>query len=163
MENLDWLEKTKKLRSEGSFEKTMEHLSKVLLERSHDPVVHLQIAWTHDSLGKETDAVSAYEKAIELGLQGEELKDALLGIGSTYRTIGEYQKSKEAFEKGLVAFPNFRPFRVFLSLTLYNLGEYSASMEILIKQLVETTSDQSIRDYERALLFYSDKLDEKYD
>lgn len=160
MENLDWLEKTKKLRTEGSFEKTMEHLQQVLTEQPNNAAVHLQIAWTHDALGKENDAVPSYEKAIDLGLQGEDLKDAFLGLGSTYRCLGEYQKSKNIFEKALVAFPKFRPFRVFLSLTLYNLGEHSKSMEFMIKELVETTSDTSIRDYERALLFYSDKLDE---
>lgn len=125
MKNPDWLEKTKQLRSAGSFEQTMAHLAEVLLERPIDPLVHLQIAWTHDSLGKEHDAFPAYEKAIALGLHGQELKDAFLGLGSTYRTIGEYQKSKEVFQKALDAFPDHRPFRVFLSLTLYNLGDHA--------------------------------------
>jgi tetratricopeptide (TPR) repeat protein len=162
MENLDWLEKTKKLRAEGSFEKTMEHLQQVLTERPDDATVHLQIAWTHDALGKESHAVPSYEKAIELGLQGQDLKDAYLGLGSTYRNVAEYQKSKDIFLKAAAAFPDFRPFRVFLSLTLYNLKEHSKSMEILLKELLETTSDASIRDYHKALLFYSDKLDETF-
>lgn len=162
MENLSWLDKVKILRAGGSFEKTMAHLSQVLQVQPNDPVVHLHIAWTHDALGKETDAIPAYEKAISLGLDGEDLKDAYLGLGSTYRTIGEYQKSKEIFQKALDTFPDYRPFRVFLSLTLYNLGEHSKSMELLLKELVTTTSDQSIRSYERALLFYSERLDEKF-
>ena len=163
MENQNWLEKTKELRSQGSFEATMAHLSEVLKEQPNNPEVYLQIAWTHDSLGKENDAVPAYEKSIELGLQGESLKDAFLGLGSTYRALGEYQKSKDIFQRALIAFPEFRPFKVFLSLTLYNLAEHSKAMELVIKELVETTSDESILDYKRALLFYSDKLDEKFD
>ncbi len=163
MENSNWLEKTKELRAQGSFENTMAHLSEVLRERPEDSEVHLQIAWTHDALGKENNAIPAYEKAIGIGLNGENLKDAFLGLGSTYRSIGEYQKSKDIFQKAIFSFPEFRPFRVFQSLTLYNLGEHSKSMELLLKELVETTSDASIRDYERALLFYSDKLDEKFD
>jgi Tfp pilus assembly protein PilF len=162
MENQSWLEKTKELRSQGSFEKTMAHLAEVLEQQPLSASVHLQIAWTHDALGKEHDAAPAYEKAIQLGLQGEELKDAYLGLGSTYRTIGEYEKSKDVFQKALATFPDYRPFKVFLSLTLYNLAEHSKSMEILIKELIETTSDESIRSYSKALMFYSDKLDEKF-
>jgi hypothetical protein len=33
-----------------------------------DSVVHYQIAWAHDALGKEAHAAPAYEKAISLGL-----------------------------------------------------------------------------------------------
>ena len=35
--------------------------------------------------------------------------------------------------------------------------------KFLIKELVATISDDSIKGYGRALLFYSDKLDQKFD
>lgn len=41
--------------------------------------------------------------------------------------------------------------------------EHAQSMELLLKELIQTTSDASIRSYERALLFYSDKLDDKFE
>lgn len=159
---MDWLEKVKAARAEGSFEKTMAILNEEVAKNPENSAVHLQIAWTHDALGKEHDAMPAYEKAISMGLQGQDLIDAYLGLGSTCRTVGEYSKSKEVFDKAIAAFPDFRPFRVFLSLTLYNLADHSKAMEILIKELVATTSDTSIKDYNGALLFYSDKLDQKF-
>jgi len=160
---MDWLEKVKAARAEGSFANAMEILRSEEARDTKSAIVQLQIAWTHDALGKEQDAIPAYEKAIALGLEGQNLIDAFLGLGSTYRTVGEYSKSKELFEKANLEFPEFRPFRVFLSLTLYNLGEHSKSIEILVKELVATSSDQSIQSYGRALLFYSDKLDQKFD
>lgn len=160
---MDWLEKVKAARAEGSFEKTMAILNEELAKNPENSAVHLQIAWTHDALGKEQDAMPAYENAISKGLQGPDLIDAYLGLGSTYRCVGEYSKSKQVFETAIAAFPDFRPFRVFLSLTLYNLADHSKAMEILIQELLATTSDASIKDYNRALLFYSDKLDEKFE
>ncbi|OFZ30111.1 MAG: hypothetical protein A2622_09675 [Bdellovibrionales bacterium RIFCSPHIGHO2_01_FULL_40_29] len=123
---MDLLEKVKAARAEGSFEKTMAILNEEVAKNPENSVVHLQVAWTHDALGKEHDAIPAYEKAISMGLQGQDLSDAYLGLGSTYRTIGEYTKSKDVFDKAA------------------------------------TTSDTSIKDYNGALLFYSDKLDQKF-
>lgn len=159
---MDWLEKVKAARAEGSFEKAMAILSDEKNKAPESASVYLQIAWTHDSLGKEHDAIPAYEKSIKLGLQGQDLIDAYLGLGSTYRTIGEYTKSKEIFEQAIATFPEVRPFKVFLSLTLYNLAEHSKAMEILLNELVATTSDESIKSYQGALLFYADKLDQKF-
>lgn len=160
--NMDWLKKVKAARAEGSFEKAMAVLNSEVAQDPENSAVHLQIAWTHDALGKEPDAIPAYEKAIKLGLHGQDLIDAYLGLGSTYRNVGEYTKSKEIFESAIIMFPDFRPFRVFLSFTLHNLADHTKAMELLIKELVATTSDESIKSYNGALLFYSDKLDEKF-
>jgi hypothetical protein len=62
----------------------------------------------------------------------------------------------------MAQFPGSRQFEVFLALTLYNLGEYASSMELLIKNLAETSEDDSIQRYRRALLFYADKLDQTW-
>ena len=142
---MDWQEKVKAARAEGSFEKTMAILHEEVAKNPEDSVLHLQVAWTHDALGKVHDAIPAYEKAISIGLQGQNLIDAYLGLGSACRTVGEHIKSKEVFEKAIVVFPDFKPFQIFLSLTLYNLTINSKDMEILIKELLATTSDTSIK------------------
>lgn len=163
MENLNWLEKTKELRSQGSFEKTIGHLEQVLKQQPNDPVVYYQIAWTHDALGKESEAAPAYEKAIELGLAGEDLEGAYLGLVSTYRCLGDYANSKRVFEKGIFLFPENGAMKIFYAMTLYNLKYHSRSMEILIKELVQSSNDPSIQKYRRALLNYSDKLDQTFE
>lgn len=45
-------------------------------------------------------------------------------------------------------------------MTLYNLKEHSKAMELLLKCLIDTTSDDEIISYKKAIKFYSDKLDE---
>ena len=56
---------------------------------SNNAQVNYQCAWSFDVLGEEAKAVPYYEKAISLGLEDENLEGALLGLGSTYRTLGE--------------------------------------------------------------------------
>ncbi|MEG0440597.1 MAG: tetratricopeptide repeat protein, partial [Solibacillus sp.] len=109
---------------------------------------------------EESKAVPFYEKAIKLELSSKELEGALLGLGSTYRTLGEYEKSKSIFLKGIESFPNNRAIQTFYSMTLYNLNEHSKAMELLLKCLSDTTTDDEILGYKKAIDFYSNKLDE---
>ncbi len=83
-----------------------------------------------------------------------------MGLGSTYRTLGEYEKSKSALLKGIELFSNNKAIQTFYAMTLYNLNEHSQAMELLLKCLIETTKDAEIISYKKAIDFYSDKLDE---
>lgn len=47
-------------------------------------------------------------------------------------------------------------------MTLYNLGEFSKAMEILLNSLIVTTKDEGIQKYSKAIKFYSDKLDQTW-
>jgi len=52
--------------------------------------------------------------------------------------------------------------KVFLAMTLYNLGEYHEAVSSLVKLIAETTADENILNYERAILFYADDLNQKW-
>lgn len=162
MENRAWIEKVGTLRATGSFADTMNYLEKVLFEFPEDPCVHYQIAWTHDALGKEVDAALSYENAIRLGLSDENLESALIGLGSTYRCLGDYQNSKRVLDIGITRFPENGALKVFRALTEYNLKNCRGSIEILLTELIRTSADTQIKKYARALTFYSDKLDEVF-
>src|SRR5215207_2607084 len=150
------------LRESGKHEEAREFLRELYSEFPNDSQVNLQYAWIHDLLGLEHDAIPFYESAIKFGLSGDDLQSALLGMGSTYRCIGEYQKAKETFLRALELFPQRNEFKVFLAMTCYNLKEHSKAMELLLTSLVETSKDEGILSYDRAIRFYSDKLDETW-
>ena len=44
----------------------------------------------------------------------------------------------------------------------YNIREYSKAMELLLNSLADTSSDEGILSYQRAIRFYSDKLDQTW-
>ncbi|MFO1444091.1 tetratricopeptide repeat protein [Bacillus sp. Bva_UNVM-123] len=148
------------LRSEGKLKESNELLLKLVAEHPDDAFIHYQCGWSYDVLGLESKAVSYYEAAISLGLSGKDLEGAILGLGSTYRTLGEYEKSKNVFIKGIKLFPNNRALQVFYSMTLYNLNDHKSAMALLLNCLIETTNDKEILSYKKAIHFYKDQLDQ---
>lgn len=155
------LEKVIQFRKENKPEKALDLLNELLKTYPENPDVNYQMAWTCDFMGKESDAVQYYEKAISNGLI-ENLSGAMLGLGSTYRCLGEYEKSLNLFDRAVREFPENRALKIFRALTLYNLGKAEESVSQLLLQLLDTTSDTSIKSYEKALRFYSDKLNETW-
>jgi tetratricopeptide (TPR) repeat protein len=127
------------------------------LHKSHPENVTITYlsAWARDANGAEEDAVVLYEAAIERGLGGEDLRSALLGLGSTYRHLGQIRKSYKALRRGIELFPDGTEFRAFLALTLYTAGRHKESVSLLLELLAETSNDQHLRRYQRALLHYA--------
>ncbi|UZJ81098.1 tetratricopeptide repeat protein [Fictibacillus sp. KU28468] len=154
------LYKAIELRKGGNHKESNKLLMKLVHEFPDDASINYQCAWSFDLLGEESKAVPFYENAIKLGLYSKDLEGALLGLGSTYRTLGEYEKSKSTFLKGIESFPNNKAIQIFYSMTLYNLNEHSKAMELLLKCLTDTTTDDEILGYKKAIDFYSNKLDE---
>jgi hypothetical protein len=44
----------------------------------------------------------------------------------------------------------------------YNVREHAKAMELLLKGLADTSSDEGILRYRRAIRFYSEKLDQTW-
>lgn len=153
------LELAIKLRKEGKLEESNKLLMKLVDMYPDNPIINYHCAVSLDVMGLEKDAIQYYEKAIEIGLPDEEMQGAYLGLGSTFRTLGQYEKSKNIFEEGLEKFPENRGMKVFYAMTLYNLGKHLKAMEILLLCLAETSSDENINKYKKAIKFYADKLD----
>jgi tetratricopeptide (TPR) repeat protein len=156
------LDKALALRKNGNHTESNELLSELVKEFPDDALYNYQCAWSFDILGEEEKAVPFYENAIKIGLPSKDMEGAILGLGSTYRALGEYEKSKDIFLKGMELFPDNHVIKVFYSMTLYNLKEHSKAMELLLKCLINTTNDNEILSYKKALHFYSDKLDQTW-
>ena len=139
--NEEQLVKALELRKEDKKKESNNILIKMVEEHPDNAIINYQCAWSFDVLGEESKAVPFYEKAIKQGLSGKDLEGAILGLGSTYRTLGEYGKSEKVFLEGIELFPNNRAIQVFYSMTLYNLSEHKKAMEFLLKCLIDTTTD----------------------
>lgn len=157
------LDRAIKLREEKRFAEAKSILMGLTEEFPEDPSILYHCAWSFDVLGQEARAVPYYERAIQSGLSGKELEGAYLGLGSTYRTLGEYGKSQEVLLNGIKLFPANKALQTFYAMTLYNLKEHQKAMELLLKCLAETSENEDISAYSRAIGFYSDKLDEVWE
>ena len=71
---------------------------------------HYEIASQFDSEGKEEEALehylSAFQKLDELDI--EDQKGLVLGLGSTYRWLGNLKKSEEVLNFGITRFPSIK-------------------------------------------------------
>ncbi len=143
---------------------TLEQARTLLLELSaaypDDAEITFQTAVVHDNLGLEHESIPYYLRALDQGLSGPDLERALLGLGSTYRGLGEYQKAEETLRRGVREFPHNRALQTFLAMTLYNSQQYKEAMEIVLVNLLETTSDEKLQYFKRGLMYYATHLDE---
>ncbi len=156
---MNQLNKAIELREAGKAEEAKTILIKLVSDNPTDAQINYQCAWCHDVLGLENEAIPYYEKAIALGLPHEDSKEAYIGLGSTYRTVGEYAKSESILTEGVKLYDD-NALKVFLAMTKYNLGKHAEAMEILLKLLSASSTDESIKKYKKAIGFYSDKLDQ---
>ncbi|MFB7861181.1 tetratricopeptide repeat protein [Streptomyces sp. NPDC056069] len=151
------------LREAGRRDEARDRLVALAARLPDDAEVAYQTAWAHDVLGLEAEAVPYYERALAAGpapggLSAEDRRGALLGLGSTYRTLGRYAEAVTTLSRGTDEFPEDGALRAFLAMALYNTGEHHDAVRLLIRLLVETSDDRYVRQYREALSFYAEDL-----
>ncbi|HAS8545511.1 TPA: tetratricopeptide repeat protein [Vibrio vulnificus] len=147
------------LRKAGQYDQSRAQLTTLLQDAHYKALAHLHIAWSYDNQGLESQAVPHYLAAIQGNLTGDDRFEALFGLASTLRSLGDYQDALNWFEKTLQEFPERREVMPFYAICLYNLGKHHQSTALLLNLLVETTQSQAILGYQRAIALYAEDLD----
>ncbi|ENY71916.1 hypothetical protein G114_10925 [Aeromonas diversa CDC 2478-85] len=147
------------LRQAGHYEASRALLTPLLARAELAARAHLHIAWSYDNQGAEQEAVPHYRQALDGALSPTERLDALLGLASTLRTLGDYASARQYFEQARHEFPKAREIDPFYAMCLYNLGQHKEAVSLLLRLLVSTTNDETIRAYRRAIELYADDLD----
>jgi tetratricopeptide (TPR) repeat protein len=142
----------------------LEEARTVLLELHAAHPDHAEITYqtgvVHDNLGLGAEAIPFYTQALAQGLSGPDLERCLLGLGSTYRALGKHRQAEKTLRRGVREFPNNRALQIFLAMALYNTQQYKEAMELVLTNLLETTSDEKLQYFKRGLLYYALHLDE---
>jgi len=155
-------ERAATLRAEGRGEEARAVLLELRAAFPDDAQVTLETAYVHDSLGYEEDAVRHYEAALAGELGDDERRGALLGLGSTFRALGRDTDSDRTLREGIERYPDDNALRAFHALTSYSLGRHADAVRSLVEVLLETTADERVTRYRRALLAYADDLDRSW-
>ncbi len=156
------LDKAIVLRSTGDYAAAEVIMNELHHAHPTDALVNYHFAWLCDVQGKEAQAVPYYETAIANGLSDEALRGALLGLGSTYRTLGMYQQSVATLKQGIDRFPDAKEFPIFLAMALYNIGDYKQAVSDLLKLLLTVSDHPTIQRYQAAITLYADDLDKTW-
>lgn len=149
-----------RLRETGRREEAREQLLALRDRFPEDARIAYQTAWVHDGLGLEAEAVPHYADALAgTGLSEEERRGALLGLGSTYRTLGRYPEAVATLSEATVEFPDDNALKTFLAMALYNEGCAHDGMRLLLTVLAATSTDPGIAGYRPAIEHYALDLD----
>ncbi len=126
------------------------------------PLVNYHLAWTVDRMGLETDAAPYYERAIAAGLDGDDLRGALLGLGSTYRVIDRDADAVRTLAVGVERFPDDGAMRSFYALALHSAGEHTRATQEFLRIILASSADPQIARYRKALTEYMEHPDERW-
>ncbi|WP_338693976.1 tetratricopeptide repeat protein [Streptomyces sp. Q6] len=149
-----------RLRETGHREEARERLLALRTRFPDDARVAYQTAWVHDTLGLEAAAVPHYVAALAgTELSEDDRRGALLGLGSTYRTLGRFAEAVATLSDATVEFPDDNALRTFLAMALYNAGRAHDGMRLLLSVLAETSADPDIVGYRAAIEHYAKDLD----
>ncbi|HAA6419920.1 TPA_asm: hypothetical protein GGB89_09990 [Listeria monocytogenes] len=143
----------------GDYETARKQALTELENNPESAELHYFAAWAHDALGKEDAAIPFYEKALQLGLPTDSRKEAYIGLGSTYRITGHPEKASLLFETALQEFPDNNALRTFSVMAKYNQGLEKEALQEVLMLLTQTTSDENILSYKKAIQFYAQDLD----
>lgn len=88
---------------------TIAYFEELLEEHPDHPVITYEVAGAYDTAGDEAKAKALYERALELGLDGEPLRRCLCQYGSTLRWLGEFDASLTVLTRARAQFPNRSP------------------------------------------------------
>ncbi len=159
----DQLQAAVQLRREGQGEEARLRMLELLAEFGESAKLLYELASTHDNLGLEREAVPYYVRSLETGLGEPDRAEALLGLGSTYRTLGEYEQAEQVLRAAVAEYPEHRELHVFLAMALHNRGKHAEAMALLLKEIADHSSHIGVQSYQRAISFYADRLDEVWE
>lgn len=148
-----------RLRERGHADRALPRLLELAAEHPDDAQIAYQTAWAHDVLGLEAGAVPFYERSVAGSrLAANDLRDALLGLGSTYRVLGRYADAEKILRRGTEEFPDDAALRAFLAMALYNTGHHHEATTTLLTVLARTTGDTRVHRYRPAIEHYARNL-----
>jgi len=163
MDLLTEIENARALRRADELEKSQEQLLSLLESYPDNPLVLFEVGGSYDVMGDEEMAIPFYRRAIESGLEGKDLQECLICLGSTLRVVGNYEEAIDMLEQAVEEFPERNSGRAFLALAYLSNGETNLAVSTLLGLLLETTNDEDILSYADALDYYKDNLEDDLD
>jgi len=116
---------------------TIDYFEQLLAEHPGHPVLTFEVAGAYDTAGHGARAKVMYERALELGIDGDPLRRCLCQYGSTLRWLGELDASLAILQRARARFPESESVRVFYALTLNDLDRADEAVGLLVGVLAE--------------------------
>lgn len=154
------IQKARQLRQDDDLEASQELLLELLKAHPKNAIVLYEVGGAYDVLGEEKEAIPYYKKAIQAGLDGDDLLECYICMGICQRNIGEFDTAVKTLNHATNKFPDRNSTKAFLALAHFSNAQEDEAVRILLDLLLETTTDDDILAYADTLDFYKDNLDE---
>jgi thioredoxin-like negative regulator of GroEL len=130
---------------------TIAYFEDLLSRHPGHPVLVFEVAGAYDAAGQEEKARAMYERALDLGLEGDTLRKCLCQYGSTLRWLGRFEESVAVLERARSEFPTSEAVRVFLALTHHEAGAADAAVAELLTVVTDHAEATDLGGYARGL------------
>lgn len=157
------LQQARMLRQDDDLEGSQELLLKLLKAHPNNATVLYEVGGAYDVLGEEKEAIPYYKKAIQAGLDGDDLLECYICMGICQRNIGDFETAVQTLNHAVNKYPTRNSAKAFLALARFSNAQEDEAVRILLELLLETTNDEDILAYADTLDFYKDNLDEVWD
>lgn len=124
-------------RNRADMAPTIQYFAGLLDAHPDHPVLVYELAGAYDTAGQEAVAREHYERALQLGLEGDVLRRCLCQYGSTLRWLGELDASREVLERARSAFPESDAVRVFSALTRLEAADADGAVAELLTVITD--------------------------
>jgi tetratricopeptide (TPR) repeat protein len=139
-------------------EPTVGYFRDLLAEHPADGRALLEYAGALDFSGREAEAAPVYEQAFSAGLDGDDLRRALIQYGSTLRNLGRFDEAVSALRRADEQFPGHDSVAVFLALALTSAGRCQEAVARLINLALDRGGGEDLGQYQWALRQYAAEL-----
>ena len=142
----------------GQTEGTLAQIEALDTRHPNIAEIAFQRAWTLESLGRETEALPHYQRAIALGLAPHEQSAALIGLATCQRAAGRPDAAAATLESGRTQFPDQPEFDAYLALVRHDQGRHAEALQLAITTLLDTSDDPGINAHQRNLRHFAARL-----
>ncbi len=104
-----------------------------------------------DAAGREKKAIPMYRLALARGLANDDLHTALIGLGSSLRTVGKTSAAIATLRKARRLFPRDLVVIMFLALAHYDAGQRDLVIRQLGDALLNESTQPRLTRYRRVL------------
>lgn len=147
----DELDRIFEARDRNNMQPTIEVLLPIAHEHPQHPRVLYEVDGAYDTAGKERTAASYYERALQAGLSGDELRRCYVQYGSTLRNLGELAGSAALFERARAQFPGSASLAVFEAISLHACGRLNEAVASLLEVVAAGVQSPDLDRYKPAI------------
>lgn len=146
------------LRKKGHFEQSRALLFELLNTEAMPGAIYLNIAWSYDNQGFESEALEYYLSALEHPLSAEDTFEAKFGLACTYRCLGHLAEAESLFIELLNEYPEATEVHPFYVLCLIGLQKKERALQHLLQFIVANPPTPAIQAYQNALSEYINEM-----